>query len=76
MNREQWKIKREHHPEVEPLTKGIRGPNDLRQAITERRKKKPVPVNSAESPIGHDEESCCDWALPPDNNLGPRNPDS
>jgi hypothetical protein len=56
MNREQWEIKRERHPEVEPLAggaecaEGAEGPKRQRRNVSEcRKKKKLVAVNKMAS---------------------------
>jgi hypothetical protein len=59
MNREQWEIKRERHPEVEPLAggaecgegaEGTEGPKRQRRNVSEcRKKKKLVAVNKMAS---------------------------
>ncbi len=50
MNREQWEIKRVHHPEVKPVADGADGaeePKRQRRNVSERRKKKkPMPMNN------------------------------
>ncbi len=51
MNREQWELKREHHPEVAPLAAGSQEPKRQRRNVSERRKKKLLLLKNAASTV-------------------------